>query len=88
VKAARTASRALDPVGATPLRIGVAKADAAEAAALLRDAGVKVFRSRVGAAVALTVPNLRDLSNEEHTFADLLDALVAAGIDVRWASVP
>lgn len=85
---ARDAAAALPKVGASPLRVAVAREDAALAAATIRAWGTRSYRMRVADGVLLQVPNLRDLSGEEHTFVDLLDRLTAAGVTIRWASVP
>jgi hypothetical protein len=89
VRVARSAARDLPRVGASPLRIGVSRADARVARAAIRDWGATSYRGRASDGGALLlVPNLDDLSSEEHTFVELLRALETAGVQIRWASVP
>jgi hypothetical protein len=88
VRTAKAAARALAPVGSSPLRFAVPKSDAAGAAAVVRDWGATSFRSRLGDDVLFEIANLEDLSSEEHVFGTLLDRLAAAGVRIRWASVP
>jgi hypothetical protein len=85
---ATSAARGLAPVGPSPLRLEVASADAVKAARIIGDWGATAYRMPSGDGVVLQVANLRDLTSEEHRFAELLGRLEAAGIDVRWASVP
>jgi hypothetical protein len=85
---ARLAATALPRVGASPLRVAVTREDATLAASTIRAWGARSYLMPVGESVLLQVPNLADLSGEEHRFVNLLDRLDAAGVTIRWASVP
>lgn len=88
VREATSAARALPPVGAVPLRLGVAPRDARQAVRVIRDRGARAFALRVDGGVLLQVSNPGELSGEEGRFGDLLARLASAGVRVRWASLP
>ncbi|HVQ88663.1 MAG TPA: hypothetical protein VMT88_10835, partial [Actinomycetes bacterium] len=88
VRSARQAAAQLPQLG-TPIRLGVSRADAAVTAALLRSHGAHWVRQRTLGATEFLVANRKDLSMEEHPFAaTLLVELRAAGVQLRWATMP
>ncbi|TDC85227.1 M14 family zinc carboxypeptidase [Actinomadura sp. 7K507] len=86
-KAAREAARLPSPE--SPIRVSVKRAEAAEAASVLRSVGAKWSESRSGGVVHYVVDNPRGLPTDHHPFAARLPSLIRrAGITPVAVTLP